>query len=87
MELRGVRAVLGGPEFRVRYPNGGETSYVSTVFDAHVVAGVAHPDGDETLDAAWFNPGQLARAELNGITRALLCGAGVLPGDSSSFVA
>jgi len=83
VELRGVRAVLGGPEFRVRYPNGDETSYVSTVFDARVVAGVAHAADDETLDVAWFHPGQLFGADLSGITWALLRGAGVLPGTSA----
>ena len=31
--LSGIRVVLGGPRFRIRYPNGDETAYVSTVFD------------------------------------------------------
>jgi 8-oxo-dGTP pyrophosphatase MutT (NUDIX family) len=38
-----VRAVLGGPEFRVRYPNGDETSYVTAVFDATVIGGLPRP--------------------------------------------
>ena len=43
VELGPVLAVLGGPEFRITYPNGDETSYVSTVFDATVIGGSPGP--------------------------------------------
>ncbi len=54
VELTSIRAVLGGPGFRVRYPDGDQTSYVSSVFDARVTSGTPHPDGEEILDVAWF---------------------------------
>ena len=79
VELGRVRAVVGGRDHRVRYPNGDQTSYVSTVFDARVTAGRPGPDGDETLDVAWFAPSDLDGAELADITRAVLRDAGVLP--------
>jgi hypothetical protein len=37
------------------YPNGDQTSYVSTVFDATVVGGSLGPDGAETSDVRWFD--------------------------------
>ncbi|HUA10799.1 MAG TPA: NUDIX domain-containing protein [Solirubrobacteraceae bacterium] len=80
--IDGVRAVLGGPEYRLTYPNGDIVSYVSTVFDAHVVGGVPAPDGDETLDASWFALGELEASALTPFTVALLrdaLGAGLFP--------
>ena len=79
VQLRRVRAVLGGPEFRVRYPGGDETSQLTTVFDARVTAGTASADGDETLAAKWFAQEDLAAVKLSPTTWALLRGAGVLP--------
>src|SRR5580698_10871393 len=38
VRLGEVLGVLGGPEYRVTYPNGDETAYVVTVFDATVIA-------------------------------------------------
>ncbi|MGH9081063.1 MAG: NUDIX domain-containing protein [Acidimicrobiales bacterium] len=48
LRLGSVLAVLGGPDYRLTYPNGDQTSYVSTVFDARVTGGTPRPDGDET---------------------------------------
>jgi 8-oxo-dGTP pyrophosphatase MutT (NUDIX family) len=67
-----LRAVTGGPEFRLRYPNGDLVSYVSIVFDAHIAAGTPHPDGDETIAVAWFTVAELEDAELTDFTRSLL---------------
>jgi 8-oxo-dGTP pyrophosphatase MutT (NUDIX family)/predicted kinase len=79
ISLNGIRAVLGGPEFRVRYPNGDQSSYVTIVFDARVVSGTPQPDGDETLDVEWFSTSQLAGAQLHPFARSLLQGAQVIP--------
>jgi 8-oxo-dGTP pyrophosphatase MutT (NUDIX family) len=46
--LGAILAVLGAPEYRMTYPNGDQTSHVTTVFDAGVVRGTPRPDGDET---------------------------------------
>jgi 8-oxo-dGTP pyrophosphatase MutT (NUDIX family) len=39
VRLGTLLGVLGGPEFRITYPNGDQTPYVSTVFEAVVVGG------------------------------------------------
>jgi 8-oxo-dGTP pyrophosphatase MutT (NUDIX family) len=77
VSLDGIRAVLGGPSFRLTYLNGDQVSYVPTVYDAHVVGGEPRPDGDETLDVAWFSPEELAGAPLTDFTVALLQQVGV----------
>jgi 8-oxo-dGTP pyrophosphatase MutT (NUDIX family) len=72
VELSGIRGVAGGPSFRMTYPNGDLVSYVSTIFDARVIDGELRPDGDETIDVAWFTTDQLAGAALSEFTIALL---------------
>jgi 8-oxo-dGTP pyrophosphatase MutT (NUDIX family) len=77
VELRAILTVLGGPQFRVTYPNGDQIAYVTTVFDARISGGEPRPDGDETTAVGWFAPGQLAREETDEITLAIL--AAVIP--------
>ena len=48
-----LMGVYGGPAFVVRYSNGDETQYISTVFECDIVSGELRPDGDE-VDAARF---------------------------------
>jgi hypothetical protein len=79
LSLGPILAVLGGPEYRLTYPNGDQTCYVATVFDATVVGGTPHPDGDETSEVGWWRPDQLPRDEMSTLTRALLRDAGVTP--------
>lgn len=75
--LDGIRDVLGGPQFRLRYRNGDLVSYVPTVFDAHVLEGTPRPDGDETLEVAWFTGRALAEASLTEFTHSLFEAIGV----------
>ena len=77
LRLGPMLAVLGGPEFRVTYPNGDQTSYVTTVFDATVVGGSPAPDGEETSAVRWWGTDDLPYGEMSGFTRALLRDAGV----------
>jgi 8-oxo-dGTP pyrophosphatase MutT (NUDIX family) len=77
VHLEGIRDVVGGPEFRLRYRNGDVVSYVPTVFDARVLDGTPAPDGDETLEVAWFAAAELERAPLTEFTRALFDAVGV----------
>ena len=49
-----IFGVYGGPEFIVRYGNGDETQYVSTMFECRVVSGEIKPDGDEILVARFW---------------------------------
>jgi 8-oxo-dGTP pyrophosphatase MutT (NUDIX family) len=74
-----VRTVVGGPQFRLSYPNGDLVSYVSTVFDARVVDGQPRPDGEEASEVAWFSPPDLRRARLTAFTVALFAAAEVSP--------
>ncbi len=79
VELGPILGVLGGPEFRMTYPNGDETSYVSTVFAATVTGGSPRPDGDETSEVAWFDLDRLPYEEMSAFTLALLCAVGLGP--------
>jgi 8-oxo-dGTP pyrophosphatase MutT (NUDIX family) len=79
VELRGILTVVAGPRFRVTYPNGDQMAYVATVFDAVVVGGEPRPDGEETSAVEWFTLDELARADTDDITRALLQ-ASIAPG-------
>jgi 8-oxo-dGTP pyrophosphatase MutT (NUDIX family) len=51
---RRLFGVYGGPDFLVRYPNGDETQYLSTMFECSVESGEAHPDGEETTSVRFF---------------------------------
>lgn len=77
LELGPILGVLGGPEFRLTYPNGDQTSYVSTVFAATVIGGTPRPDGDETSAVAWWDSEQLPYDEMSSFTRALLGAVGL----------
>jgi 8-oxo-dGTP pyrophosphatase MutT (NUDIX family) len=81
LRLGSMLAVLGGPEYRVTYPNGDNTAYVIVVFDATVEAGTPRPDGEETSDVAWFAPGELPFDNMGTLTRALLRKVGRGPSD------
>ena len=79
LHVRLVRLVgaLGGPEYRITYPNGDEAACVPLVYDAVVESGTAEPDGDETTEVGWFAPHELDGLDLNPLNRHLL--ATVLP--------
>jgi ADP-ribose pyrophosphatase YjhB (NUDIX family) len=82
LELGPILAVLGGPEFRITYPNGDQTSYVSTVFTATVIGGTPRPDGDETSEVHWWEGEHLPYDEMSSFTRALLAAVGLGGGTS-----
>lgn len=65
VELVRVLGVYGGPGYRVTYPNGDVTSYVSTGFEARIVGGTPRPDGEETSELRWFAQADLADADLS----------------------
>jgi 8-oxo-dGTP pyrophosphatase MutT (NUDIX family) len=72
IEIIGVRAVLGGSLYRIRYDNGDEVSYVSTVYDARVDNGQPTPDFDEVQEIGWFSPEEMSALQLNGFATATL---------------
>jgi 8-oxo-dGTP pyrophosphatase MutT (NUDIX family) len=59
LRLGPILAVLGGPEYRLTYPNEDQTSYVATVFDATVIGGIPRADDDETCAIEWWDPKNL----------------------------
>ena len=63
VELTRVIGVFGGPRCGVTYANGDALSWVATVFAARPIAGRPRADGDETLEARYFD-----RAELDGLS-------------------
>jgi ADP-ribose pyrophosphatase YjhB (NUDIX family) len=77
LDLGPIVAVLGGPEFRITYPNGDRSAYVSIVFDAAVTGGSPRPDGDETSEVRWWEIDHLPYDEMSTFTRALLRDAGI----------
>jgi ADP-ribose pyrophosphatase YjhB (NUDIX family) len=79
LRLGPVLAVLGGPEYRVTYPNGDESAYVVTVYGATVIGGTPRPDGDETSAVEWWHPDDLPGLDLGPLTRALLRAVGMFP--------
>jgi 8-oxo-dGTP pyrophosphatase MutT (NUDIX family) len=72
VELTGLLDVLGGPEFRINYPNGDRAAYVSAVFEAVVTSGTPRADQDETSAVAWWAPEEIERLPRDTLTRALL---------------
>ncbi len=78
VDLGRILGVFGGPEYRVTYPNGDESAYVVTVFDATIAEGTPRPDGEETSEVGWFAPGDLPLGEMGGLTRALLRDVGLI---------
>jgi 8-oxo-dGTP pyrophosphatase MutT (NUDIX family) len=75
-ELLGV---VGGPEYRMVYPNGDQTAYVTTVFDARVISGSPRPDGDETTAVSWWSPAALPVDRMSTFTIALFTAIGLGP--------
>lgn len=75
VRLVSLVAALGGPAYRITYPNGDETACVPLVYDAVVEAGTAEPDGDETTEVGWFAPHELDELDLNPLNRHLLAAA------------
>jgi 8-oxo-dGTP pyrophosphatase MutT (NUDIX family) len=72
VELRGILAAVGGPDYRVTYPNGDTAAYVAVVYDALVVGGDPRPDHDETSEVGWFAPDEVAELSIAGLNRRLL---------------
>jgi 8-oxo-dGTP pyrophosphatase MutT (NUDIX family) len=71
VKLGAILGVFGGPDYRVTYPNGDESAYVVTVFDAKVIDGTPRPDDDETSQVAWFSPEELPVAEMGRLTKGI----------------
>ena len=80
VRIERIRAALGGPGYRVQYPNGDLCSYVPIVFDATVEPGTAAGpvDDHEVAELGWFRPEQVAALDLDPLNRHLLHDVGVI---------
>lgn len=54
-----IVGVYGGPDFRVRYPNGDEAAILSVTFACRPVAGEPRVNDDESLEVRYFAPDAL----------------------------
>jgi 8-oxo-dGTP pyrophosphatase MutT (NUDIX family) len=79
LSLGDLLGVVGGPEYRMVYPNGDQTCYVTTVFDARVISGSPAPDGEETIDVRWWAPDTLPLERMSSFTIALFGAVGLAP--------
>ena len=77
VHLERLRTALGGPGYRVHYPNGDVCSYVSIVFDAVVLSGELVGD-DEVAELRWFHRDEVGELELDPLNRHLLRDLGLL---------
>jgi 8-oxo-dGTP pyrophosphatase MutT (NUDIX family) len=77
VRLERLRTALGGPGYRVHYPNDDLCSYVSIVFDAVVVSGELGGD-DEVAELRWFDVAELTGLDLDPLNRHLLRDLGLL---------
>lgn len=66
---------VGGPDYRLTYPNGDQVACVSLVYEATIESGNPRADGEETSEVGWFHPDSLAALEVNHFTRQLLVAA------------
>lgn len=51
--------VFSGPEYTIRYPNGDEVVYITSVFECEVLSGSPEPDFDELEACQYFSKAQL----------------------------
>jgi 8-oxo-dGTP pyrophosphatase MutT (NUDIX family) len=59
-----IAGVFGGPEYRITYGNGDQSAWVTTIFEARLLAGEPHPHDDETIETGWYGPGELEALDL-----------------------
>lgn len=81
VELTRIVTALGGPQFRLTYPNGDRTAYVSLVYEARVVGGEPKPDYDETIAVGWFDLAELGDIDVGGFARSTFTALGLLESD------
>lgn len=67
-----LAGVFSGPDFRVLYRNGDETTYVMTCFECRVLGGTPKPDGEEILELRYVDAAELAQLPLSRWARGLL---------------
>jgi 8-oxo-dGTP diphosphatase len=79
-----VIAVFGGATFVVRYPNGDETQYISTMFECDVASGEARADGDEIERVSFWSRSEVDDLPLAPWLRGVLPRFSTRPPDHGS---
>lgn len=59
VELTAILGAVGGPHFRITYPNGDQCAYVNTIFGARIIGRPPQPDDDEVDALRWFTRTEL----------------------------
>lgn len=71
VELTGLAGAVGGPDFRLTYPNGDQTAYVSVVYEARLTDPESlRPNGDEVDAVRWFRREELDGEDVGSFARA-----------------
>lgn len=78
VRILGLRAALGGADYRVQYPNGDLCSYVSIVYDAEIVGGRLGDGDDEVAELRWWPAEEIADLDLDPLNRRLLADVGII---------
>lgn len=77
VEITGLVGAIGGPEFRLTYPNGDQCAYVSIVYSARLAPGAeTSPDGDEVDQVRWFARGELDQPIIGDFARSTFAALG-----------
>lgn len=77
VEITGLVGAIGGPEFRLTYPNGDQCAYVSIVYSARIAPDVdARPDGHEVDDLRWFARDELDHPDIGNFAKSTFAALG-----------
>jgi ADP-ribose pyrophosphatase YjhB (NUDIX family) len=69
-----ILGVFGGPRCTLQYGNGDRSNYVITMFECEVTGGTLLADSDETCDAAFVAPDEVANYKLSNWLESVLPG-------------
>ena len=73
MRTNKLLGVLGGPKYLITYGKGDVVSYYTiTVFDAEIVAGAVHPDGEEAAALGFVSQAEAADLPMAEWTKELV---------------
>ncbi len=78
IEITSLLTAVGGPDYEVTYPNGDRVSYVSTVYGAELIGGVAAIDVEELTDMRWFDSAELQTLALDRFAQSLFQELGMI---------
>jgi ADP-ribose pyrophosphatase YjhB (NUDIX family) len=81
VELVRLLGVFGGDQCATQYPNGDRIAWVATLFEARPLEGSPQPDGEEVVEARYFDPAEVAALPLRPHMRMFLDAArSAMPG-------